>query len=399
MIFKESGNFRIHRLQVIHIYEADSNLILAVKWRQLLHSADLQGKINEGLFGGRPGREAQSLTFLEELKYDISTVTRQTLFHFDNDATSCYDRIIVSLASIINRKYGLHWKVVAVHATTLEQACFHLRTTTGISERFYTQSIHFPIYRSGQGSSNSPGIWLFISSTICNIHQQHSYGASFSTPDGDETVRIAMVGFVDDSTGTYNNFQPQREKDLETMTSRMQSDAQMWNNLLWCKGGKLKLTKCSFHALRFEFKPNGTPISILDPPEYPISICDSETGEMIPIHPKASDDPHKTLGHWKSPSGNSKQQLQELASKSKRTTLLIATGALSQDRALQAYYFGVYLASLMFVLPQCHFKHNQLDKCKAKTISTIMSKCGFNRHTPRPIRYAPTSFAVWSLGG
>jgi hypothetical protein len=77
---------------------------------------------------------------------------------------------------------------------------------------------------------------------------------------------VAMVGFVDDSTGTYNDFQPQREKDLETMTSRMQSDAQIWNNLLWCTGGKLELTKCSFHALQFEFKPNGTPISILDPP-------------------------------------------------------------------------------------------------------------------------------------
>ena len=75
MIFKETGNYQIHRLRVIHIYEADFNLLLAVKWRQLLQSADLLGLINEGLFGGRPGCEAQSLTFLEELKYDISFMT------------------------------------------------------------------------------------------------------------------------------------------------------------------------------------------------------------------------------------------------------------------------------------------------------------------------------------
>jgi hypothetical protein len=159
MIFKETGDFRIHRLRVIHIYEADFNLILAVKWRQLLQAADLLGLINEGLFGGPPGREAQSLTFLEELKYDLSIVTRRTLFHFDNDATSCYDRIIVLLASLINRKYGLHRKVVAVHATTLQRAQFHLRTTAGISKQSYTHSIHFPIYGSGQGTSgNSPAI-------------------------------------------------------------------------------------------------------------------------------------------------------------------------------------------------------------------------------------------------
>ena len=165
MIFKETGNYQIHRLRVIHIYEADFNLLLAVKWRQLLQSADLLGLINEGLFGGRPGCEAQSLTFLEELKYDISFMTRLTLFNFDNDATSCYDRIIVALASLINRKYGLHRKVVAVHATTLQQARFHLRTISGISDQFYSHTIQFPVYGSGQGSGNSPGIWLFISST------------------------------------------------------------------------------------------------------------------------------------------------------------------------------------------------------------------------------------------
>jgi hypothetical protein len=66
--------FKIHRLRVIHIYEADFNLLLAVKWRQLLQSADRRDLLNPGLFGGRPGCEAQALPFLEELKYDISYV-------------------------------------------------------------------------------------------------------------------------------------------------------------------------------------------------------------------------------------------------------------------------------------------------------------------------------------
>ena len=36
MIFKEPNNLKIHRLRVIHLYEQDYNLILAVKWRQLI---------------------------------------------------------------------------------------------------------------------------------------------------------------------------------------------------------------------------------------------------------------------------------------------------------------------------------------------------------------------------
>jgi len=64
MIFKEVGSYQIHRLRVIHIYEAAFNLLLAVKWRRLLHHADREGLIHAGQYGGRPGCEAQSLTFL-----------------------------------------------------------------------------------------------------------------------------------------------------------------------------------------------------------------------------------------------------------------------------------------------------------------------------------------------
>lgn len=104
MIFKETGNYKIHRLQVIHIYEADFNLIMAVKsWRQLLQYASSHNLISDGLFGCRPGREAQSLTSQEELQYDISFTTRRSAFHFNNHAKSCYDRIVLALASLANR--------------------------------------------------------------------------------------------------------------------------------------------------------------------------------------------------------------------------------------------------------------------------------------------------------
>jgi hypothetical protein len=40
MIQKELGNSKLHRLHVIHIYEADYNLILGLKWRELMHAAE-----------------------------------------------------------------------------------------------------------------------------------------------------------------------------------------------------------------------------------------------------------------------------------------------------------------------------------------------------------------------
>ena len=36
MILKEPNNYKIHRLRVIHLYEFDFNLLLRVKWHDLI---------------------------------------------------------------------------------------------------------------------------------------------------------------------------------------------------------------------------------------------------------------------------------------------------------------------------------------------------------------------------
>ena len=53
MLEKEPGNPKIHRLRVIHLYEADDNLILSIKWRKLLHHACDNGFINASNFGSQ----------------------------------------------------------------------------------------------------------------------------------------------------------------------------------------------------------------------------------------------------------------------------------------------------------------------------------------------------------
>jgi len=121
---------------------------------------------------------------------------------------SCYDRIIIALASLINRKYGQHRNIVAVHAKTLEDARYKLRTAKGISELEYSHCPAFPLHGSGQGAGNSPCIWLLISLTLFDLHEQHAHRALFSSPDGTQQVPLTMVGFVDDSTGTCNRINP-----------------------------------------------------------------------------------------------------------------------------------------------------------------------------------------------
>ena len=82
MILKEENNFKIHRLQVIHLYEADLNFLLGLKWKEAINLASKNDTVHRGKFGGQPSRDATTITLLEELCFDYSQVTRTPFMKF-----------------------------------------------------------------------------------------------------------------------------------------------------------------------------------------------------------------------------------------------------------------------------------------------------------------------------
>ena len=233
MLQKDAGNPRVHRLRVIHIYKADYNLLLAVKWREALHHAEDNKLLNDGLYGSRPGRTAQDPVLLENLQNEIYRMSMKSGINFDLDATSCYDRIMVNVASICSRRVGMHKSIVFVNALTLERAQYYLKTNLGVSETSYTHCSELPIYGTGQGSGNSPTtIWCFVCSTLFDAIESVTHGATFSCYNKHHQVRIYMIGFVDDCTQRVNLFDNDVQPDASCLIQMMQRDAQKWNDLL-----------------------------------------------------------------------------------------------------------------------------------------------------------------------
>ena len=210
-----------------------------------------------------------------------------------------------------------------------------------------------------------------------------------------------MVGFVDDSTGSLNDFQTHSEAPFPELLRRMQYDAQLWNNLLYSTGGKLELPKCSFHVLRFDFRPNGTPVPEIASHDDKIHITDLESNRLIPIPSKRAFEPHKTLGHYKSPMARQQTELNNLQSKAERISLLISISPLTREGASLAYH-TIYNPSIRYTLPQSYFTQKELDKAQAPSLQKIIAKCGYNRNTSRRIMFAPIShggagFLPWYL--
>jgi hypothetical protein len=254
MLFKEPGNIKIHRTRVIHIYEADYNLAMGLKWNEALYKADNKQLLHPGQYGSRPNRRATDPVLLEELQLEMSRITRKTLIQTNYDATACYDRIIPSLAMIVSQKYGVHSKVTTTNAVTLRNAEYRIRTDLGMSPRGYAHSQQQPIYGTGQGSGNSPAIWCFLSSTLYDCYDTQATKALYCAPNRTNHLEIGMIGFVDDSNGQTNQFlADETETTADEVLVQMQSNSQTWSALLGASGGTLELSKCSYHVLKWAF--------------------------------------------------------------------------------------------------------------------------------------------------
>jgi hypothetical protein len=77
MLFKEENKIKIHRTRVIHIYEADYNLVLSLKWRVALYQAEALRVLNEGQYGSRPRRNAIDPVIIEECQLEVSRLSRR----------------------------------------------------------------------------------------------------------------------------------------------------------------------------------------------------------------------------------------------------------------------------------------------------------------------------------
>ena len=114
--------------------EADLNFILGATWRAAVQKGSKGKTLYCGQYGGCPGRQAQTVTLMEELRRGYSLPARTPYTNFDSDCASAYDWIIVSVSSLASRGYGIHRIVICVHAKTLQEATHKLKTVSQMTD-------------------------------------------------------------------------------------------------------------------------------------------------------------------------------------------------------------------------------------------------------------------------
>jgi hypothetical protein len=118
---KDPGQPRIHRLRIIHLFEADYNFFLKIQWdHRLVRHACALDLLHDSQHGSIPRRTAMDPIMLTQLTTDLCRILKHDLARFDNDASACYDRIIVALEMFAARRCGMPKTAIQLHSEALQ---------------------------------------------------------------------------------------------------------------------------------------------------------------------------------------------------------------------------------------------------------------------------------------
>ena len=395
MIEKDKGQPRINRLRIIDLFEADYNLFLKVTWgSRLVRRALNMDLLNDGQHGSVPGRTTMDPIMLNQLTTDLCRLLRINYARFDNDASACFDRIIVALAMLAARRCGMPENAVMTHAAALELMRYTVKTVYGISEASYQGTALEPLFGTGQGSGASPAAWLTLVVLLLNtLEKVVPDRISFRSPDGTLEHRRLVDAFVDDTAlGLTDN----GDRSLADLVTALENAAQTWEQLLYFSGGALNLSKCSWYVLYWDWikgRPQLRPIEESDPT---VTLRKGLSTDKATIKRQEVKSSARLLGVYQTPEGDFSDHIQILKTKADKYAGYIRSPRLSATD-IRIFHRTMYAPAMRYSLPAVAVDEEELDRIQSKIIPTIVQRLGLNSKLPTAIRYGPTEMGGLGL--
>jgi hypothetical protein len=392
MIEKIPGRPHLNKLRVIHIIESDSNMTMGIFWgRRLMQQAEKLSQFGVEQSGARKNMKCDDVLLFKHLTYSILRISKTNGTTFDNDAKSCYDRIVMLLVSLASQRLGMPTTVCELFQEILNKTQYYAKTIHGTSTLGYGTSPEHFIHGPGQGGRASPSIWTVISCLILSCMSEESHGITLTDPNMTQSIHQSSSGFVDDVTHwNINTDHSAASAPLSVILDDTQKMAQWWENLLFSTGGKLELSKCFYYAIYWIYDHEGV-ASMLDTTVLPqqVHLTDSETMSDIIIENKICTASHKTLGAMENPSGCYDDEVHRLSAKAQSIATKVSCCSLRPGEAAIMYH-TMYLPSISYSLSAGILTIAQAGKIQSPITRTFITLMGYNRTTPTAVAYGPT---------
>jgi len=82
-----------------------------------------------------------------------------------------------------SRKFGVPDQVCTLHARTLKNTKYYIKTALGTSTKSYQSTKESKIYGQGQGAGSSGSSWTFISVPMMTTLEKSSLGCKIVSPN------------------------------------------------------------------------------------------------------------------------------------------------------------------------------------------------------------------------
>jgi hypothetical protein len=396
LIEKDAGRPAIHRLRIIHLFEADYNLFLKLQWgHRLIRRADELNLLNDGQYGSRPGRMAIEPVMLLQLTTDLCTVLKHNLARFDNDASACYDRIIVALAMLAARRCGMPEHSVQTHADVLRLMKYTVKTVHGVSDQNYSGTVFEPLFGTGQGSGASPAAWLSLVVIMLNTFERLiPERMHFVSPDGTITNSRVVDAFVDDTSIGFTD--GSGSLGFENLILRLQEISQTWEHLLHLSGGSLNLKKCSWYALSWDWKDGRPVIRKRLETDPDIQLRQGSSIDTTIIRRMDLEEAPRILGVFISPTGDFSAHIKVLKSRADTFAVRLKSPRITVTDAL-LFHQTIYIPTMRYSLAAIAANEESLTTIQTNLMASLLQKLNVNCHLPRAIRHGPKMFGGLGL--
>jgi hypothetical protein len=138
MLERKKGNFRVDKLHPILLYEANFNQSNKKLGRDMMYIAEQLQVVAKELYWSRKNKAAIEQCLNKRLTFDFARQLKRPLAMCSNDAKSCYDRIVHSVASLCMRRVGVEEPPIVCMFTTIQNPITRSAPCTAIP------SSHFP---------------------------------------------------------------------------------------------------------------------------------------------------------------------------------------------------------------------------------------------------------------
>jgi hypothetical protein len=384
-IEKIPGRPHVSKLRVIHIYEADWNLLAKYFVSHKVHNrACKERTVQTEQTGGRPGKSAAHGATTSTLTMEIIGLQKLKGAILYNDAAACFDRIIENISNATLVREGLNQKIARLHSQTLTTCNYHLKTKNGISKQSTGHMRPEPFLGSGQGAADSMPRWAMLSDLLIRIYIKQARTRGINSPFTKKLLSSIIKAYVDDTHATMIG------ATLAEVISMVRFNATLWERILYIIGGKMEITKCKFVIFDWIVDDSGTLILNNNKSTDNIKIKDSESNQVLQIDEICTTEPYKLLGINNCPLLAEKGQKQLLVEKANRMKNLIKTICLHRTEMTNCWN-TIILPTMKYGQSAMVLSKKSLEDIQKPISFAILPTMGLNRHYPRALVYASTS--------